>query len=175
MGTRVMGVVGVRRSSVENMEGAVRAGVSSRHGAASSPTAPYAGAIAVKSEELERKQVIDPARKQAVVIPFRHRSRRVRYRYHTQAGTKGEALGYMTARKALFLATPSMLPLGTSLVLEAAEGDQAAESQTMRGMVTAICPGTDEFGFPPGVGLYVSEGFDMLKGGMMSRGTQSRD
>ncbi len=175
MGTKVMGVVGVRRSSVESMDSAVRARVSSRHGGASSPTAPYAGAIAVKSEELERKQVIDPARKQAVLIPFRHRSKRVRYRYHTQAGTKGEALGYMTGPNALFLATPSMLPLGISLVLEAAEGGPVAESQTMRGMVTAICPGTDEFGFPPGVGLCVAEGFDVLQGGMLSKGTQSRN
>ena len=105
-------------------------------------------------------------------FPSRHRSERVRLRYHTHEGTKGEALGYVTARNALFLAMPSMLPLGTSLILEAAEEGEAPEGQTMTGKVTAICPGADEFGFPPGVGLCVTEGLQVLHGFMMSGGTQ---
>lgn len=106
-------------------------------------------------------------------FPPRRCSERVRLRYHTQAGTKGEALGYVTARNALFLAMPSMLPIGTSLILEAAEEGEAPERQTMRGKVTAICPGADEFGFPPGVGLCVTEGLRVLRGFLMSGGAQA--
>lgn len=121
----------------------------------------------MNSEEPERGQVHDPDREQMRFFPFRHRSEQVRFRYHTQAGTKGEALGYVTARNAVFLSMPSMLPLGTSLILEAAEEGEAPERQTMTGKVAAICPGADEFGFPPGVGLCVTEGLQVLRGFMM--------
>ena len=118
----------------------------------------------------EPGQVHDQDREHMLFFPSRHRSERVRLRYHTQAGTEGEALGYVTARNALFLAMPSMLPLGTSLILEAAEECEALERQTMTGKVSAICPGADEFGFPPGVGLCVTEGLQVLHGFMISEG-----
>ncbi len=173
MGTRVMGAVGVRRSSPGNRGGAFRARPSSRQAGATSLSEPYSGRGAMKSEEPERGQVHDPDRKHMLFFPPRHSSERVRLRYHTQEGAKGEALGYVTARNALFLAMSSMLPLGTSLSLEAAEEREAPERQTMTGRVTAICPGADEFGFPPGVGLCVTEGLQVLHGFMMSGGTQA--
>ncbi len=172
MGTRVMGTVGVRRNSTGNKGGAFRARASDRPPSVTSLSQPFRGRGGMKSEEPERGQVHDPAREQVVLFPFRHQSERIRLRYHIQAGTKGEALGYMTARNALFLATSSMLPLGTSLILEAAEEGEAPERQTITGKVTAICPGADEFGFPPGVGLCVTEGLQVLHGFVMSGGTQ---
>lgn len=165
-----MGTVGVRRSSPGNRGGAFPARPSSRQAGAMSMSEPYSGRGAMNSEELERGQVHDPDCEHLRFFPSRHRSERVRLRYHTQAGTKGEALGYVTARNALFLAMPSMLPLGTSLILEVAEEGEASDRQTMTGKVAAICPGADEFGFPPGVGLCVTEGLQMLHGFMMSGG-----
>ncbi len=156
-----MGTVGVRRSSPGDRGSTFRALPSTRQ----------AGAI--RSEDPEGGQVHDPDRKHMLFFPSRRCSERVRLRYHTQAGTKGEALGYVTARNALFLAMPSMLPIGTSLILEAAEEGEAPERQTMRGKVTAICPGADEFGFPPGVGLCVTEGLRVLHGFLMSGGAQA--
>lgn len=167
-----MGTVGVRRSSPGDRGGPFRARPSTREAGAMSLSDPYRDRGAMKPEEPERGQVHDPDREHMLFFPSRHRSERVRLRYHTQAGMKGEALGYVTARNALFLAMPSMLPLGTSLILEAAEEGEAPERQTMTGKVTAIYPGADEFGFPAGVGLCVTEGLQVLHGFMMSGGTQ---
>lgn len=172
MGTRVMGVVGMRRSSAESMDNAVRTRAPRRHNGASSLLASCEGTSAVKLKEAERNQVVDPARKRAVFFPLRYQSERVTFRYHTQEGTNGEALGYMTARNVLFLATPSMFPLGTALILEPVE---AGPAPAMTGKVTAICPGPDEFGFPPGVGLYVADESDVSQELMMPRGAQSGD
>lgn len=172
METKVMGTVGVRRSRSEDKGGTFRARPSTRQAGAMSLSDPYSCRGAMKPEEPERGQIHDPDREFMLFFPSRHRLERVRVRYHTQAGTKGEALGYVTARNALFLAMPSMLPLGTSLILEAAEEGEEPERQTMTGKVTAIYPGADEFGFPPGVGLCVTEGLQVLHGFMMSGGTQ---
>lgn len=94
-----------------------------------------------------------------VFFPVRREAGRLRVHYHAQTGTKGEALGFVTAPHALFLVTPSMLPPGTSLILEAAEEEgRLTERETMTGKVIAACPSADEFGFPPGIGVRVTDG-----------------
>lgn len=130
MAARVMGTIGGRRLDTRK-QGATPTRVSTRATCATNVTETY---------------------------PLFLRSTRTRIRFHDEAGTRGEAYGLATARNALFLATESLLPLGTPLILETPEGDNGTKSQTVTGRVIAVYPIADEFGFPPGIGVSVSPG-----------------
>lgn len=159
-----MGAVGGRRSRKAPRGGAVVAFVSGCRSGSTSMSDIFKGRVAVGSEGLERRQVHDPDREHERLVPSRHGLKGLRLRYHTASGTEGEALGYVTAHDALFLETSSMMPHGTSLTLEAAEESLVTERQTMAAKVTAACPVADEFGFPPGVGVRMTEGIRLLGG-----------
>lgn len=173
MGTRVMGTVGIRRSSKAESDGALLALDSGCPVVRTSVSnIPHKG-MAAEPEEPERRLVHDPDRNHVLPFPSRNGLNGFRVRFHTAAGTHGEALGFVATRNLLFLATPSMMPPGTSLLLESAEECQARERQTATGTVTATCPVADEFGFPPGIGVRVAKGLHVLHGNSTSNATQS--
>jgi hypothetical protein len=87
---------------------------------------------------------------------------------------KGEAFGYVTADDRLFLATSSKLPLGTSVILDVSQWVLSSNTETMTGKVTAVFPEADEFGFPPGFGVSVTQGLDVPGGLMMLAETRSK-
>lgn len=153
MGSTIMGVVGVQRMSRRKAGNARSARASGHDGSAETRSDVSGGGTAVISEQ---EQLYDPEGEWMKHVPSRHHADRVRFRYHNQAGTEGEAVGYRTGSGAIFLVTPPLLPLGSSLILEEAEAGKAPGSRTVAGKVTAVFPVSDEFGFPPGIGVSVT-------------------
>lgn len=99
-----------------------------------------------------------------------HGARAIHVRYYAGVGLKGEAWGYVTASDTVFIASPPMLPLGSSVILDAGQEILSEASQPMTGKVTSVFPAADQFGFPPGIGVHVAKGFDSLQERMMPGG-----
>jgi len=150
-----MGVVGVRKR---------RTGQTSRAVIASSLG--VRSGVAYQSDSRQSEKAIEPEHPERAEIhePIGsiHGCRGIQLRYHTDEGMKGEAPGYMTANNRLFLATPSILPLGASVILDASQEAPSNVAQTITGRVTSVFPVADEFGFPPGIGVSVTQGFEGL-------------
>jgi hypothetical protein len=83
---------------------------------------------------------------------------------------KGDAFAFVTAHDRLFLATSSMLPLGTVVRLDVCQEGSSNGPEKMTGKVTVVFPVADEFGFPPGIGVSVAEGSYVLDGSAVSAG-----
>jgi hypothetical protein len=152
--TKVMGVVGARRKRVEGNSSCAFGQTSAAYNSAVNESGPCQGEA--------RPEPMRPV----------HGVRAIQLRYHTEAGLKGEAWGYVTSRDRVFIATPSMWPLGISVILDAGQAALSNRSQTLTGKVTSIFPMADEFGFPPGIGVCVAEESDSLQERVTSGATR---
>jgi len=86
----------------------------------------------------------------------------VRLSYHTDDGIEAEVSGYAIPADRVFLATSVMPSSGSSVILAVMEDAPSDEGEVIAGKITAVFPKADEFGFPPGFGVSVTEGFEML-------------
>jgi len=80
-----------------------------------------------------------------------------------QVGSSNQGVGHLNTTDGLFVATRSMLPVGTTVTLGMARESQPAEWRTVKGVVTYCCPVTDEFGFSSGLGVRITEGVQFLR------------
>lgn len=90
------------------------------------------------------------------------RSTGIQIGYHTDDGIEGEAPGSVITEDRVFLATSVLPSSGTSVILAVREETLSGEIEVIAGKVTAVFPKADEFGFPPGFGVSVTEGFKVL-------------
>ncbi len=79
------------------------------------------------------------------------------------AGASDQGIAHLITTDAVFVATRSMLPVGTSVTLGMLRENEPAEWRTVKGVVTYSCPVTDEFGFSSGLGVRITEGDQVLK------------
>lgn len=82
--------------------------------------------------------------------------------YRTDDEIEGEAPGYVITEGRVFLATSVLPSSGASVILAVREETPPDEIEVIAGKVTAVFPKADEFGFPPGFGVSVTEGFEVL-------------
>jgi hypothetical protein len=82
--------------------------------------------------------------------------------YRTDDEIEGEAPGYVITEGRVFLATSALPSSGASVILAVREETPSEEIKAIAGKVTAVFPKADEFGFPPGFGVSVTEGFEVL-------------
>lgn len=164
MAIKVLGGIGVRRMSRRKEYDMLAVRGAGRHVGISRLAQPAleGGAAAVAGDFAEH-QSRDRRRGSGVISRSRFpwdQGEWIRLEFDDQNGTKDQTLGYVTASHAVFLATSSLVPLGTSVILEAPEGTRITRGQNLRGRVVAVYPGADEFGFPPGIGVAVTRGLN---------------
>lgn len=157
MESRIMGVVGRQKRRIGERARATRTSALCLQQDDGTPISSRQVKKAIEAERFERTETSQP-------IPSVHGYRGIQLGYHTDDGIKGQATGYVIAHDRLFLATPSILAPGTSVILAVSEEAPSAEVRTMTGKVTAVFPEVDEFGFPPGIGVSVIQEFDVLGG-----------
>lgn len=155
MESRIMGVVGNRKRRIS---GRSRAALSSTLCFKQDHVAPIHSRRCEEtaepgwSERTEDRQLIPHVRGYAGV----------RLSYHTDDGIEGEVSGYAVTKDRVFLATSVMPSSGASVILAVMEDAPSDESEVIGGKVTAVFPKADEFGFPPGFGVSVTEGFEVF-------------
>lgn len=155
MESRIMGVVGNRKKRIS---GRGRATLSSSLCFRQDHVDPISSRQCEKATELGRSERTEDSQP---ISPLRGYAG-FQLGYHTDDGIMGEAPGYAITEDRVFLATSVMPSSGTSIVLDVREAAPSDEIEAIAGKVTAVFPKVDEFGFPPGFGVSVTEGFEVL-------------
>lgn len=156
MESRVMGVIGNRKGRISGKDQAARSStfwfqrdhldpISSRR----CERMPEPGSC----EHTANGQLIPPLR----------RSTGIHLGYHTDDGIEGEAPGSVIAKDRVYVATSVLPSSGTSVILAVREEALSNGIEVIAGNVTAVFPKADEYGFPPGFGVSVTEGAELLE------------